>query len=445
MTRASRRILFANVPADGHFNPLTGLAVFLREQGYDVRWYSSALYADKIRRLEIPYYPFNKAMELNNDTVESHFPERKLIKGKISKLNFDIQHFFIRRGEEYYADIKDIYSEFPFDLLIADCLFTGIPFVKDKMKIPVLSIGIMPLAETSKDLAPSGLAMHPATGLAGRTKQAMLRWFADRVLFRKSNELMHQIFDEHFIPHQKENVFDMMVRKSTLLLQSGTPSFEYKRSDLGENVRFIGPLLPYNKKQTQKTWFDPRLNTYERVVLVTQGTVEKDVNKLLVPTLNAFRKSNFLVVVTTGGSDTDKLRNEFPDSNFIIEDFIPFNDIMPYTDVYITNGGYGGVMLGIDHQLPMVVAGVHEGKNEINARIGYFKLGIDLKTENPRPQQIRSAVEMILVNDTYRRRVEELASEFKTYDPLRLTAGFVSEILLTNSGKKKVLADPLIY
>src|SRR5690606_6516493 len=109
---------------------------------------------------------------------------------------------------------------------------------------------------------------------------------------------------------------DMMVRKSTLLLQSGTPSFEYKRSDLGENVRFIGPLLPYNKKQTQKTWFDPRLNTYERVVLVTQGTVEKDVNKLLVPTLNAFRKSNFLVVVTTGGSDTDKLRNEFPDSNF---------------------------------------------------------------------------------------------------------------------------------
>ena len=73
-------------------------------------------------------------MELNNDTVESHFPERKLIKGKISKLNFDIQHFFIRRGEEYYADIKDIYSEFPFDLLIADCLFTGIPFVKDKMK-----------------------------------------------------------------------------------------------------------------------------------------------------------------------------------------------------------------------------------------------------------------------------------------------------------------------
>ena len=29
--------------------------------------------------------------------------------------------------------------------------------------------------------------------------------------------------------------------------------------------------------------------------------------------------------------------------------------------------GYGGVMLGIENQLPLVVAGLHEGKNEINA------------------------------------------------------------------------------
>jgi len=32
------RSLFANVPADGHFNPLTGLAKFLQKQGHDVRW-----------------------------------------------------------------------------------------------------------------------------------------------------------------------------------------------------------------------------------------------------------------------------------------------------------------------------------------------------------------------------------------------------------------------
>jgi UDP:flavonoid glycosyltransferase YjiC (YdhE family) len=48
---------------------------------------------------------------------------------------------------------------------------------------------------------------------------------------------------------------------------------------------------------------------------------------------------------------------------------------MPYADVYVTNGGYGGTLLSIQNQLPMVVAGVHEGKNEINARVGYFQTG----------------------------------------------------------------------
>ena len=140
----------------------------------------------------------------------------------------------------------------------------------------------------------------------------------------------------------------------------------------------------------------PGLKQYQKIVLVTQGTVEKDVEKLLVPTLEAFKNTDTLVVCTTGGSQTEELRKRFPQRNLIIEDFIPFDNIMPYANVYITNGGYGGVMLGIENKLPMVVAGVHEGKNEICARVGYFKLGINLETEKPTAAQIKKAVEKIL-------------------------------------------------
>jgi UDP:flavonoid glycosyltransferase YjiC (YdhE family) len=103
-----------------------------------------------------------------------------------------------------------------------------------------------------------------------------------------------------------------------------------------------------------------------------------------VPTLEAFKGTDCLVIATTGGSRTAELKARYPQENFIIEDFIPFNDVMPYASVYVTNGGYGGVMLGIENHLPLVVGGVHEGKNEINARVGYFKLGINLGTEKPK-------------------------------------------------------------
>src|SRR5688572_11356238 len=164
---AGKRILFANFPADGHFNPLTNLAVHLQWLGCDVRWYTSNIYAEKIRSMGIRHYPFDIAKDVNGENLETVFPEREKIKGAVKKLNFDMINAFILRGEEYYADIVNIYREFRFDMMIADCTFTGIPFVTDKMDIPVLSIGVVPLVETSKDLPPPGLGMTPSYSLFG--------------------------------------------------------------------------------------------------------------------------------------------------------------------------------------------------------------------------------------------------------------------------------------
>jgi len=423
------RILFANVPADGHFNPLTGLAKYLQKQGHDVRWYSASLYEEKINKLKIPYYPFVKAMDVNGDNIDTLFPERKKYKSTVAKLNFDLINFFILRSTEYLEDIQKIHATFPFDIMICDVAFSAIPFVREKMNIPVVSVGVFPLMETSKDLAPTGLGMIPSTSFFGRIKQQVLHFVADKVLFAKPNKVMLDLLKKYDIESGSSNVFDLLVKKSSLVLQSGTPGFEYRRSDLGKNIRFIGSLLPH-VQHTQEPWFDERLNQYEKIILVTQGTVEKDVEKILVPTLEAFKDSKeHLVVATTGGSKTLELKVRYPYANIIIEDFIPFSHIMPYADVYVTNGGYGGVMIGIQNQLPLVVAGVHEGKNEINARIGHFKLGINLGTEKPSPVQMKFAVEKVLTENTYRKNIISLAKEFEEYDSEELCETYIHELI----------------
>jgi UDP:flavonoid glycosyltransferase YjiC (YdhE family) len=86
-------------------------------------------------------------------------------------------------------------------------------------------------------------------------------------------------------------------------------------------------------------------------------------------------------------------------------------------------------MLGIENNLPMVVAGVHEGKNEINARVGYFKLGINLGTEKPTPAQVKRAVETVLADSTYRDNVKALSKEFSQYEPNSLCAAYVAELM----------------
>ena len=129
-----------------------------------------------------------------------------------------------------------------------------------------------------------------------------------------------------------------------------------------------------------------RLDGSKKAVLVSQGTFEPDHSKLIHPTLEALKDSDYLVLVATGFHHTETLRKKYLHHNVIIEDFIDFDEVMPKCDVYVTNGGYGGVLLSIDHALPMVCAGINEGKNEICTRIGYFKIGINLKTETPKPR-----------------------------------------------------------
>lgn len=443
--KPATKILFATFPADGHFNPLTGLAVHLKEQGYDVRWYTSKTYQTKVEKLGLPFYGFDKAMDINGDNIDEVLPERRRHKSTIKRLNFDIIHGFINRGPEYFEDLKAIREDFPFDLIICDIMFTGLPFVADLMKVPVLGVGIIPVTADSRDLPPAGLAMLPSTNFFGKQKQNALRWLAKNVLFAKANKALKEVLNGYAIESESNSVFQMAQEKCSLILQTGTPGFEYKRRDLSPKYKFVGPLLPQGSKKAAPPWYNSKLAQYKKVVLVTQGTVEKDATKLLVPTLEALSNTDYLLVVTTGGSNTEKLRSQYTAPNVIIEDYIPFADVMPHADVYITNGGMGGVQLGIQNNLPMITAGVHEGKNEICARVGYFNLGLNLKTERPSAEQIRSAVNEVTTNPVYHKNVTALRKEFARYNPNELCEAYVKQLLPKTGPLSLISAEASVY
>ncbi|RRB03940.1 glycosyltransferase [Larkinella rosea] len=426
----SKRILFASVPLEGHFNPLTGLAVHLKNEGYDVRWYTGPIFAEKLEKMKIPHFPFRKATEVTQENLEDVFPERRRHKSQIGKVKFDMIHYFILKTPDYFADLEDIHREFPFDLLVCDMLFIASTLVQHKLSVPVVCIGIAPLGSTSVDLPPPGLGMTPSTGFFGKNKQALLRFLVQHVIFREITAVYNRMLGNYGVRPNPNVFIDTQIRRADLYLQSGTPGFDYERSDWPTNLRFVGPLLPHQFQQNRPFLHETKLQHYKKVILVTQGTVERDVEKIIVPTLEALKDFPYLIIVTTGGSpQTNRLRARYLQKNVIIEPFLDFNRIMPYADVFVTNGGYGGVLLSITHQVAMVTAGLHEVKNEITARVGYFKLGIDLKTETPTPDQIRESVTAVLSDPQYKRNITRLSDEFRRYDTFGLCSRYIGEVL----------------
>ena len=119
-TISQKKILFVTAPADGHFNPLTGLAKHLQNIGYDVRWYTQDSYKERLAKLEIPHYPYILAPQLNQDNFETFFKERDFKKSQVAKFKFDLEHAFIMPATKIILDLEEIHREFPFDLVIAD-------------------------------------------------------------------------------------------------------------------------------------------------------------------------------------------------------------------------------------------------------------------------------------------------------------------------------------
>jgi hypothetical protein len=100
----TKKILFACTAPDGHFNPLTGIAVHLKNAGHEIGWYTGSHYQSKVARLGLPFYPFKKALEVAQTNIDTVFPERAKINGRLKKLKFDIKYASILRGPEFYKN-----------------------------------------------------------------------------------------------------------------------------------------------------------------------------------------------------------------------------------------------------------------------------------------------------------------------------------------------------
>jgi UDP:flavonoid glycosyltransferase YjiC (YdhE family) len=84
--------------------------------------------------------------------------------------------------------------------------------------------------------------------------------------------------------------------------------------------------------------------------------------------------------------------------------------------VFVTNGGYGSVNQAMSFGVPLVTAGRTEDKADVNARVAWSGVGIDLAINAPTPQALRDAIRTVLDKPDYRSRAASMAKEFNGID-----------------------------
>jgi MGT family glycosyltransferase len=420
------RFLFATIPFTGHVNPGLPIAQELVARGHEVRWYTSRKHRAAIERMGARFVPMNHAFEIDDTTLDKRFPERASLKG-LAQLQHDLEKVFIDITPGMLRDLEEEIERHPVDVVVGDNACAAAALLSERHHIAWAVFGISVLTLGSRDTAPFGLALYPSSSKLGRLRNAALQKLVDNFVFRNVNRHYAAMRQSLGFPESRYTLFNE-ARNADLYLQNGVEDFEYPRTDMPEQLRFVGSIIP----EAPPTWTKPswwnELDGSRRVVLVTQGTIANDFHDVIHPAIRGLAHEDVLVIVTTGSKPARDIGLETLPLNVRVAQFIPYAELMPKVDLLVTNGGYGSIQIALAHGVPVVACGGTEEKPEIANRVQWSGVGVGIRKKTAGFLELRQKVMQVLSDDRYRARARELAAKLAKIDPRTESANLLEEL-----------------
>jgi MGT family glycosyltransferase len=427
MKRGGRSILFAVTPAPGHVNPMLTVASYLRDRGHSIIFNTAEVFRRQVEAANLRFVPFTGFANFDYRNMDNEFPERKNFAPGPEQLTHDFKTLFGRPIPDQCAGARRILDEAEIGLICTDVTFMGaFPLLLGSRgaRPPIISCGISPMVLSSIDTSPFVL---PDSSPAGRARNERDNE-KFQGMFQSVQDYMNQVLSDCGAPPMPGFFIDCWYTQPDLFLQFTAQAFEYPRSDMPSTVEFVGPVLPEVSADYRKPEWWKELDGSKPLVLVTQGTIANaDLDELIGPTLGGLSTEDVTVIAATGRSD-GAIATPVP-TNAIVTAYIPFSELLPKVDVFVTNGGYGAVNQALSHGVPVVVAGETEDKAFVAARVAWSGAGISLGTSHPSAEGVRNAVHEVLQGAAYRTKARALRSDFAKYDALKRISGYVNSYL----------------
>lgn len=412
------KILIASTPATGHVNPMLALTRILVAEGHEVAIYTGSAFRGRVEASSARFFSLRGDADIDPGNPFARAPELKTIPPGLEWFRLACERLFVDSIAAQHEGLRRVLREFPAEIILGDDMFFGaLPMLLGprSKRPPIVLCGTSFLHWARDDGAPNFLGLPPATTEEQRQHYAVVaREYEEAVdqpvLFRVNQTLRALGVEPVSMP-----LFHSVVELADAYLQMSVPGFEFPR-EFPPTVHFVGtpPIIP---GQVPLPPWAHEFDGSRKVVLVTQGTVANHNFELLVaPALAALAdEPDVMVVATAGGRPVEAIPGPVP-SNARLASYLPFEWLLPRVDVLVTNGGYGSVNQAMSFGVPLVTAGMTEDKADVNARVAWSGVGINLATNEPTREALREAVRTVLDRPAYRLRAAQMADEFAGID-----------------------------
>jgi UDP:flavonoid glycosyltransferase YjiC (YdhE family) len=431
------RALVSVMPIAGHVAPVTGVVAELRARGHEVVVFTGSRYRDRFEALGAEVETWSAGIDFAElDLTSPHRGPRGVV-----DVARRVQRHFLDSAAQQAEDLSTLLARHPVDVLAGDLLAIGLGLQAQRLGRPWAGLNLLPLNYPSRDLPPPGFPVPPARGPLGRARDRALR-VTYRVVTSGVQRAYNRARSRLGLPPDRQP-YGTALFSPWLTLVTGCPGLERPRSDLPSPAHFVGRLAPARPTADDApvaAAVEPGAASRRPRVVVTQGTHNVDPGDLLLPTLRGLADLDVEVIATSGRPGVSDLGEPVP-ANARVVDFLDFSSALPLTDVLVTNGGWGGVLEGLAHGVPLVVAGGDIDKPENAARVARSGAGINLRTGRPRPAAVATAVGAVLDDPRYARQAQRLRGELEALGGAR-TAVDLLERLAAEQAVVHRLADP---
>ncbi|KAK0638609.1 hypothetical protein B0T16DRAFT_462373 [Cercophora newfieldiana] len=442
-TEAKRPVVvMCAFPVSGHMEGPLQIAAHLASRGFPVFFLSGDDFVQRARDAGAEPWGNMPLSDITREVIEGQFA---LPQGHL-RWNYQQKHFFLDgapvRHKILTECLESVRVRFPGRpvVILNETMFLGaIPFLLGAplprgydRRPPIIHFHTTVNCTVGEDegIAPYGVALPPAKTEEERARYRVM-YEELRPAARDTVAYANRIFRSLGATEDLHGdfFFGELLRLPDLVLMACSPSLEYPR--LCSSVRYIGGLPRKgnggeSNAELLEWWrevIDGSGKKKKKVVFVSQGTANiDDYGELVIPTLHAFADRDDVVVVAALGKRGVRLPEDImttiPEGAKVM-DYLPYDDILPLVDVFVFNGGYGGLMHGIANGTPMVIAGTAADKGEVAARAEWAGIAVNLRTSTPSQAMIRDAVDSVLADGSeFKVKAVEMRDENLALDAL---------------------------
>ena len=410
------KFLFTTWSFAGHLYPNIAIAHALRERGHRCAFYTGAEACLIVEEEGFEGFPFQH--------VDEDALLRVMYSPRLGPLQWreclgfkrTLRKWLLETVPSQVADLEAVLSKWKPDVIVCDPTMWGpILVLYERTGIPVAISSFVPgCMLPGPDAPPFGLGLPRPRNWPTRLLARLAAVGIDIVVadFRQAANALRKRYG---LPPLKMSVTEYTGQMPLYLVPSA-PEFDYQRHDLPPSVRYVGPCLWNRPHHSSSADWLSALPEDQPWVHVTEGTFHREAPFVLRAAAQGLAGLPMQVIMTTGmDRDPAKLGLGPLAPNVHLAQWIPHSELLPRTDVVVTTGGAGTVLAALSEGVPLVVVPTGWDKPENAQRVVEAGVGVRLAPRNCTPQRLRSAVERVLADPSFRRQARWLASIFARY------------------------------